>query len=121
VREPDGLALSSRNVYLGADDRRAATILSRALFSARQRFGRGLRDRDALVQRVQTLLASEPRAAVDYVELRREGDLAELPAGDVEGGRLLVAARFTGGPRPVRLLDNLSLVEPPCDASGGVA
>ena len=109
VREPDGLALSSRNVYLGAEDRAAATVLVRAMRSARERFRGGLRDRDALLSVVRDALAGEPRCEVDYVELRREGDLQPLPAGDVNGGRLLVAARFVDGARPVRLLDNLSL------------
>ncbi|MCK5943104.1 MAG: pantoate--beta-alanine ligase [Planctomycetes bacterium] len=109
VREPDGLARSSRNVYLGAADRKAAAVLHRALRSAREQFRRGLRDRDALLERTRAVLATEPRCHVDYVELRREGDLVELPAGPVDGGRLLVAARFVDGARPVRLLDNLSL------------
>ncbi len=116
VREADGLAMSSRNVYLAAEDRAASTVLHRALQSARHAFARGERDRDALLQRVHTVLASEPRAAVDYVELRREGDLAMLPAGPVHGGRVLVAAKFRGGQRPVRLIDNLSLVPQPEEA-----
>ncbi|MCA8963944.1 MAG: pantoate--beta-alanine ligase [Planctomycetes bacterium] len=113
VREADGLAMSSRNVYLGPEDRVASTVLHRALLSARHAFARGERDRDALLARVRTVLASEPRAAVDYVELRREGDLALLPAGEVAGGRVLVAARFTAGARPVRLIDNMSLLPGP--------
>ncbi|MEZ6037767.1 MAG: pantoate--beta-alanine ligase [Planctomycetota bacterium] len=111
VREPDGLAMSSRNVYLGAEDRRAAVVLHRAMQSAREQFQRGVRDRDALLARVRAVLATEPRAAVDYVELRREGDLAPLPSGHVDGGRLLLAARFVDGVRPVRLLDNLPLTD----------
>lgn len=113
VREPDGLAMSSRNVYLGAADRAASTVLYRAMASARHAFARGERDRDALLQRVRSVIGTEPRASIDYVELRREGDLAVLPPGPVDGGRLLVAARFVDGARPVRLLDNLSLVPGP--------
>lgn len=109
VREPDGLALSSRNVYLSGDDRLAATVIVRALREARAQFRGGLRDRDALVARARAVLDSEPRCEVDYVELRREPDLLPLPAGPVDGGRILAAARFVGGERPVRLLDNLSL------------
>lgn len=109
VREPDGLAMSSRNVYLGPADRAASTVLIRALRSARTAFRRGEHDRDRLIARAVAVLATEPRAHVDYVELRAEGDLAELPPGPVAGGRLLVAARFVDGVRPVRLLDNLSL------------
>lgn len=109
VREADGLALSSRNVYLGTEDRAASTVLYRAMCSARDQFRRGICDRDELLRRVRAVLATEPRCAVDYAELRRERDLQELPAGDVLGGRLLVAGRFTDGRVPVRLLDNLSL------------
>ena len=109
VRDADGLALSSRNVYLGPGDRAASTVLVRALRSARAAFGRGERDRDALLARAGAVIASEPRAHLDYLELRRDGDLAELPPGPVAGGRMLVAARFVDGVRPVRLLDNLSL------------
>ena len=86
-------------------------------------FGAGVRDRDSLLQVARQILAAEPRAALDYLELRREGDLAELPAGPISSGRMLVAAKFVGGQQPVRLLDNLSLddcTEPPVgSASGG--
>ncbi len=109
VREADGLALSSRNVYLGGEDRAAATVLHRALKSVEEQFSRGVRDRDALLARAHAVMAAEPCCEVDYVELRREGDLTPLGPGPIEGGRMLVAARFVGGARPVRLLDNLSL------------
>ncbi len=111
VREADGLAMSSRNVYLGAADRQASTVLVRALRSARDVFTRGERDRDRLLARARSVLATEPRALVEYVELRAEGELAPLPSGPVLQGRMLVAAKFVDGVRPVRLLDNLSLVE----------
>jgi pantoate--beta-alanine ligase len=109
VRESDGLAMSSRNVYLTEADRRASTVLYRALCSAREQFRRGTHDRDQLLQCVAQALATESRCAVDYIELRREGDLLALPPGDVNGGRLLVAGMFVDGVTPVRLLDNLSL------------
>ncbi len=109
VREADGLAMSSRNVYLGAEDRKAATVLHRAMASACAQFARGERDRDRLLARVQAVLATEPRATVDYVELRGRDDLAPLPPGPVLAGRLLVAAKFVDGKRPVRLLDNMAL------------
>jgi pantoate--beta-alanine ligase len=109
VREPDGLAMSSRNVFLEPGDRIASTVIYRALCSARDAFARGTRDRDVLLHQARLVLATEPRAAVDYLELRREVDLQPLPSGNLDGGRLLVAARFSRGSRPVRLLDNMSL------------
>lgn len=109
IREEDGLAMSSRNVYLSKEDRRAAGALYRALQAAQQLFCSGDRDRDRLVAAARAVLDDQPRCKVDYVELRREGGLGEMPPGDVDGGRMLVAARFDGGDRPVRLLDNLGL------------
>jgi pantoate--beta-alanine ligase len=126
VREPDGLALSSRNVFLSAEDRRAAVVLHDAMLAARAAFVGGERDRDRLLAVAQKRVDAEPRAELDYLELRREGDLQPLSPGPVAGGRMLVAAKFQGGQRPVRLLDNLSLdpgKEPPLEssASAGVA
>jgi len=112
VRDDDGLALSSRNVYLGAADRAASPVLVRALRAALAAFRGGERDRDRLLAAAKRVLATEPRAVVDYLALRSDPDFAELPPGPVAGGRLLVAARFDGGKRPVRLLDNLSLAAP---------
>ncbi|GAB4149651.1 MAG: hypothetical protein Fur0037_17960 [Planctomycetota bacterium] len=109
VREGDGLALSSRNAFLAPEDRRACLVLHRALARARDAFAAGERDRDALLELARSELAKEPRAEVDYLELRAEGDLEPLPEGPVADGRMLVAARFHGGARPVRLIDNLPL------------
>ena len=113
VREPDGLAMSSRNVYLGEDDRKASPVLYRALRTAQQAFAGGERDRDRLLAAARAVIGREPRAQLDYLELRSEGELRPLPAGPVAAGRMLVAARFAGGARPVRLLDNLSLPDVP--------
>lgn len=110
VREPDGLAMSSRNIYLGPQDRQACLVLSRALRAAQTAFAHGERDRDRLLQTAQAVLASEPRAELDYLELRSEGELRPLPSGPIERGRMIVAARFRDGVRPVRLLDNMSLL-----------
>ncbi len=108
VREADGLAMSSRNVYLDAKDRVAAVVVNRALRAAQAAFAAGERDRDAIVRAARIVLEAEPRAAIDYLELRSEGDLLPVPAGAVRGGRMVTAVRFSGG-RPVRLLDNMSL------------
>jgi pantoate--beta-alanine ligase len=115
VRAADGLALSSRNAYLTSADRAAATVLYRALQTARARFAAGERDPARLLAAAGAVLDGEPRCRVDYLELRREADLAPLPPGPIEDARLLVAAHFgEQGRRVVRLLDNLRLgaIEP---------
>ncbi|MEZ5965670.1 MAG: pantoate--beta-alanine ligase [Planctomycetota bacterium] len=96
VREADGLALSSRNVYLGEADRRAAPVLFRALQAARAAWAGGERDAQALGRIGAAVIATEPLASLDYFEVR--------------GNRAYVAARFAGpASRPTRLIDNLCL------------
>ncbi len=99
VREPDGLALSSRNVYLSADERAAALVLVRAL---RAGAGVSAHGPDAVLEAAKAVLVEEPGVAVDYLELRAP-DLAPAPASG--RARLLVAARVGR----TRLLDNLAV------------
>lgn len=99
VREPDGLALSSRNVYLSPDDRARATLLSRALAEGA---GVSARGPEAVVDRAREVLAAEPDVDVDYLELRGP-DLGPVP--DDGDARLLVAARVG----TTRLLDNVAV------------
>jgi len=102
VREPDGLAMSSRNTYLDPDERRAATVLYRALETGRRAYAAGERDADRLRQILQTVLAEEPRAEVQYVSAADPDTLQELH-GPVESA-LLSLAVFIG---KTRLIDNL--------------
>jgi pantoate--beta-alanine ligase len=101
VREPDGLALSSRNVHLSADERAAAPVLRRALVAAREAWRAGERSADALRSRMRDVLANEPLAAVEYVSVADGVTLAELST--VEGPALAsLAVRFGD----TRLIDN---------------
>lgn len=101
VREPDGLALSSRNVHLAPAERAAAPVLRRALLAARERWQAGERSADRLRDTMQATLAGEPLARVDYVSVADGRTLAELER--VDGPALLsLAVRFG----ETRLIDN---------------
>jgi pantoate--beta-alanine ligase len=101
VREPDGLALSSRNVRLTPEGRAAAPVLRRALLTARGRHTAGERDGEALRAAMRDVLASEPLAAPEYVSCADPDTLRELD--HVDGPALLsMAVRFGA----VRLIDN---------------
>ncbi|MEO7665267.1 MAG: pantoate--beta-alanine ligase [Candidatus Limnocylindrales bacterium] len=101
VREPDGLAMSSRNVHLSPDERRAAAVLRRALVAAREAWASGERSGEALRAGMRIELASEPLAAVDYVSVADAATLAELDS--VAGPALLLLAVRFGA---TRLIDN---------------
>jgi pantoate--beta-alanine ligase len=104
VREPDGLALSSRNVHLAVEDRAAAPILRRALLAGRAAWADGERDAAVVRGRVDAALATEPRAAVEYVSCADDATLAELAR--IDGPALLsLAVRFG----TTRLIDNVLL------------
>jgi pantoate--beta-alanine ligase len=109
VREPDGLALSSRNAYLTPDQREAAPVLQRALKAGVAAVRAGERDPATVRTLVSEIIAAEPEAELDYVALVDPATL-EPPGGGLEPGtyRLLTAARF-GVPR---LLDNIALDVP---------
>lgn len=106
VREPDGLALSSRNAYLQSDQRRAATVLHRALAAARESIERGTLAAAPLLEKIRTVLASEPLGAVDYAEIV-DADTFE-PVDRLRGACLAVLAVFIGS---TRLIDNLLIEE----------
>src|ERR1700730_1960178 len=106
VREPDGLALSSRNAYLSADERRAATVLYRALEAARRELAAGVRDALHLQTVLRGVLEAEPLAAVDYSEIV-DADTFE-PVTRVARPCYALLAVFVG---KTRLIDNL-FIEP---------
>jgi pantoate--beta-alanine ligase len=103
VREPDGLALSSRNAYLSAEERVCALALSRSLFAARDAAARGDRDAAALRARARGALVAAG-ARVDYVEVVHPETLA--PVGHAEPGSVMLVAAFVG---KTRLIDNVRL------------
>lgn len=104
VREPDGLAMSSRNAYLDADERGAALVLSRALRRAGERFALGEHDAETLRSSVHREIAAEPRAALEYVSVA-DGETLEEQTRAVAGTLISLAARVGR----TRLIDNLEL------------
>lgn len=111
VREPDGLAMSSRNAYLSKTEREQAVALSRALRELRDRW-----DGDAAAQRrwLRDALVDAPGVTLDYAEIIDPGTLAPLE-GTHPGPAQAVVAAYVG---PTRLIDTISLKEGPPDAAG---
>lgn len=105
VREPDGLAMSSRNTYLSNEERKAATILSRALRSAELQFQMGERHAETLRQIVVKKIESEPLAKLQYVSCADPRTLQEFD-GVFISPALLSLAVYIG---KTRLIDNLIL------------
>ncbi len=104
VREPDGLAISSRNVYLSADERRRAVRLSRALAQARIFFDHGERQSAPLCDCVRQELAADPEIEVQYVEVVDPDSFA--PLSEVRHRAVVVLAAKLG---TTRLIDNIVL------------
>ena len=104
VREPDGLALSSRNEYLSVTERRAATVVHRTLELARSLYGDGVDDAEAVRREMRALIDAEPMARVDYVSVADPDTLEELAV--VTSGALVSLAVYIG---ETRLIDNVTL------------
>ena len=107
VREPDGLAMSSRNAYLAPDARAAAAAIPRALASGANLYDEGERDAQRLRERIEAALADEPLLRPQYVSCARLDTLEEWD--QVEGAALLSLAVEAG---PTRLIDNRWLASP---------
>ena len=108
VREPDGLAMSSRNAYLSPAEREAALVLSRALRRAEALFASGERDAERLRAAMRELIAQEPLAQVDYVSVADPDTLRDLDR--IERSALASLAVRIG---KTRLIDNVTLGEDP--------
>jgi pantoate--beta-alanine ligase len=110
VREADGLALSSRNVYLKPEDRRAAVALSRSLAAVRDEIAKGERDAARLLAALRGVLAAESRVTLDYAEIVDAETLE--PVTRLRGtSYVLLAAKLDD----TRLIDN-ALIEPESDS-----
>ena len=105
VREPDGLAMSSRNVYLSPEQRAAATVLYRALSKAKEAYDAGERNPEALRELVRSTIAAEPLAEIDYVSLADDVTLEEIEERVERPALLSIVVRFGS----TRLLDNIVL------------
>jgi pantoate--beta-alanine ligase len=104
VREPDGLALSSRNAYLDPTARQAALVLSTSLRWAEKAVAAGERDTGRLVAGIRSIIEAEPLARIDYIEAVDPETLD--PVAEIGGEVLVAMAVFVG---PTRLIDNVRL------------
>jgi pantoate--beta-alanine ligase len=104
VREPDGLALSSRNIYLSTQERKSATVLSRALNRIQFHVDKGERRAAELLRIGKAVMAEEPEVKLDYFDIVNNDTLD--PVEDVTAGALVAVAAFVGA---TRLIDNLVL------------
>ena len=107
VRDPDGLALSSRNVYLSAEERTAALCLSQALIKAKQEIDNGLRDADAVRELLQKEINKHPLVSIDYLEVVSIDGLVELKTIAVNNTLVAGAIKIS----KTRLIDNFTLGE----------
>lgn len=107
VRDEDGLALSSRNVYLSPEERAQALSLSRGLRRAKAVYDDGIRDAPSLRQFVVDEISAQPLANIDYVSLADASTLEELTGPIITPALLSLAVRFG----TTRLIDNVTLGE----------
>ncbi|HDM76181.1 MAG TPA: pantoate--beta-alanine ligase [Deltaproteobacteria bacterium] len=106
VREPDGLAMSSRNAYLSVDERKSALSLSRSLKIAQEMVQAGETSSSKIIERVCHEITSEPYTKIDYVQICHPQTLVDVD--DISGGGVLALAVWVG---KTRLIDNCMLKE----------
>lgn len=104
IREEDGLAKSSRNTYLNAEERQAALCLSQAVTLGKQLIADGMTDAATLVNEMKTLISAQPLAKIDYVQAVDGVTMA--PVDTLSGGELVAMAVYIG---KTRLIDNFSV------------
>ena len=104
VREPDGLAMSSRNIYLNPEERKAAVVLYQALTLAQKLFSQGEKDAQAIRQKMTGLIQKQPLATIDYISIADAETLDEL---DTVKPPALVSLAVKIG--KTRLIDNVVL------------
>jgi pantoate--beta-alanine ligase len=105
VREPDGLAMSSRNKYLSAEERSSALTLSRSLLAARDMVAAGERRVDVLVARAKEMIEAEPHTRIQYVQVVDEETMTDID--EVTPKAVMAMAVFVG---QARLIDNMRLL-----------
>ena len=106
IREPDGLAMSSRNVYLNPEQRKAAPVLYKSLLLAKDMFAIGERNAAVIMEQMTGLIQKEPLAKIDYISLSDTETLAELKTIN-KSALVSMAVRFGN----TRLIDNIILGE----------
>jgi pantoate--beta-alanine ligase len=106
VREADGLAMSSRNSYLSADERRTAAIIHRALSAAEHLVKAGVKEPEKVKNKTLAVLKEEPGISIDYVEVADPETLA--PLSEMKGAAVIVVAVRLGR---TRLIDNLLILQ----------
>jgi pantoate--beta-alanine ligase len=114
VREPDGLAMSSRNAYLNREERVRALVLQRALQKARQQFQAGERISANLISAAEEIFADEPQVRLDYFEIVDPDTLD--PVERISQKTLVAVAAYVGN---TRLIDNLVLDGVQCPETNG--
>jgi pantoate--beta-alanine ligase len=106
VREPDGLAMSSRNLYLSSEERKAATILYKSLMTASGMVMDGERDVKRIYSEIKGLIEKEPLTVIDYIAIKDPDSLQDI--AEIKGKTLIALAVMVG---KTRLIDN-TLIEP---------
>lgn len=108
IREKDGLAISSRNVYLNSEERSASTVLFRSLEEAKKLKGNGITEIDVLIECIRECITSEPLAKIDYISVVDPNTLCNFSKPPNKDKQLLALVAVKIG--SIRLIDNMIYV-----------